>query len=51
MILSFGKYEGNNLGYLRCILLFLETVSGIKLNISKSVLIRVGEVLELHHPA
>jgi len=45
--LIFCKPEVNQLGYLRCILVLFATMSGLKVNMSKSVLIPVGEVPEL----
>ena len=46
--LVFCKPDESNLGYLRCILLLFEALSGLKVNISKSALIPVGEVPNVH---
>ena len=42
--LVFCKPDVSNLGYLRCILLLFEAMSGLRVNLSKSALIPVGEV-------
>jgi len=49
--LIFCKPEVSQLGYLRCILVLFEAMSGLKINLSKSVLILVGEVPELNYLA
>ena len=49
--LIFCKPEVSQLGYLRCILVLFEAMSGLKINLSKSVLIPVGEVTELNYLA
>ena len=46
--LIFCKPEVSQLGYLRCILVLFKAMSGLKVNISKSVLIPVREVPELN---
>jgi len=46
--LIFCKPEVIYLGYLRCIFVLFEAMSGLKINLSKSVLIPVGEVPELN---
>jgi len=38
----------SDLGYLRCILLFFEAMSGLRVNLSKSSLIPIGEVSYIH---
>jgi len=43
-------YE-SNIGYLRCILLLFEAMSGLKVNLAQSVLIPIGKVPDLHHLA
>ena len=47
----FGKPNESNLGYLRCILLLFEAMAGLKVNLTKSALIPIEEVPDLHHPA
>jgi len=47
--LIFCKPEVGQLGYLRCILVLFKAMSGLKINLSKSVLIPVGEVPELNN--
>ena len=42
--LIFCKPEVDQLGYLRCILVLFEMMLGLKINLSKSVLIPIGEV-------
>jgi len=42
--LFFCKPNENNLGYLKCILLIFEAMSGLKVNLNKSVIIPIGEV-------
>ena len=42
--LIFCKPNESNLGYLRCILLLFEAMSGLRVNLSKSALIPIGEV-------
>ncbi|GMP50653.1 hypothetical protein CsSME_00017186 [Camellia sinensis var. sinensis] len=42
--LVFCEPRAEQLGYLRCVLLCFETVSGLRVNLSKSELIPVGEV-------
>ena len=49
--LIFFKPEFSQLVYLRCILVLFEVMSGLKINLSKSVIIPVGEVLELENLA
>ena len=49
--LFFCKPYESNLGYLRCILLLFEAMSGRKANLAKSALIPIGEVPDLHHLA
>ena len=44
--LIFCKADDSNLGYLRCALLLFEATSGLRVNLSKSVL-PIGEVPEL----
>ena len=39
------------MGYLRCILLLSEVMSGVRVNLSKSALIPVGEVPNVHNLA
>ena len=46
--LVFCKSDESNLGYLRCILLLFEAMSGLRVNLSKSALIPVGEVPNVH---
>jgi len=46
--LVFWKPEEGNLGYLRCILLSFEAMSGLRVNLSKSALIPVGDVPNVH---
>ena len=46
--LFFCKPNESNLGYLRCILLLFETISGLKVNLAKSVLILITEVPDHH---
>jgi len=43
------KPNESNLGYLRCILLLFETMSGLKVHLAKSVRIPIREVPEPHH--
>ena len=45
--LFFCKPHESNLGYLRCILLLFEAMSGLKINLAKSALIPIGEVPDL----
>jgi len=47
--LIFCKPEESHLGYLGCILVLFEVMSGFKINLSKSVLISIDEVPELAH--
>uniref|UniRef100_A0A7C9AA13 Reverse transcriptase domain-containing protein n=1 Tax=Opuntia streptacantha TaxID=393608 RepID=A0A7C9AA13_OPUST len=42
--LFFCKPNENNLGYLKCILLIFEAMSGLRVNLNKSVIIPIGEV-------
>jgi len=35
----------SNLGYMKCVLVLFEVMSGLKVNLSNSVVIHVGEVL------
>jgi len=49
--LIFCKLEVDQLGYLRCILVLFEVMLGFKINLSKSVLIPIGEVPELNNLA
>ena len=49
--LIFYKLEVSQLSYLRCTLVLFEVMSGLKINLSKSVLIPVGEVPELNNLA
>ena len=46
--LVFCKPDESNLGYLRCILLLFEAMSGLRVNLSKSALIPVGDVPNVH---
>ena len=46
--LVFCKPDVSNLGYLKCILLLFEAMSGLRVNLSKSALIPVGEVPNVH---
>ena len=46
--LVFCKPDESNLGYLRCILLLFEAMSGLRVNLSKSALILVGDVPNVH---
>ena len=46
--LVFCKPDESNLGYLRCILLLFEAMSGLRVNLSKSTLIPVGDVPNVH---
>ena len=39
------------MGYLRCVLLLFEALSGLKVNLAKSAIIPIGEVLDLHQLA
>jgi len=41
----------SGLGYLRCILLIFEAMSGLRVNFSKNVLIPIGEVPQFQHMA
>jgi len=43
------KPEESHLGYLRCILALFEVMLRLKINLSKSVLIPIGEVSELNN--
>ena len=47
----FCKPHESNLGYLRCVLLLFEALSGLKVNLAKSVIIPIGEVPDLHQLA
>jgi len=38
-------------GYLRCVLLLFEVMSGLKVNLSKSFNISIGEIPNIHHLA
>jgi len=49
--LIFCKPEVSQMGYLRFILVLFEMMSGLKINLSKSVRIPVGEVPELNNLA
>ena len=49
--LIFCKPEASQLGYLRCILVLFEVMSRLKINLSKSFLIHVGEAPELNNLA
>ena len=42
--LIFCKPNESNLGYLKCILLIFEAVSGLRINLAKNVIIPIGEV-------
>ena len=46
--LVFCKPDESNLGYLRCIVLLFEAMSGLRVNLSKSTLIPVGNVSNVH---
>jgi len=46
--LVFCKPNESNLVYLRCILLLLDATSGLRVNLSKSALIPIGEVPNVH---
>ena len=46
--LVFCKLDESNLGYLRCILLLFETMSGLRVNFSKSALIPASDVPNVH---
>jgi len=46
--LIFCKSDESNLGYLRCILLLFEAMSGLRVNLSKRALIPVGDVPNVH---
>ena len=46
--LVFCKPDESNLGYLRCILLLFEAMLGLRVNLSKSALISVGDVPNVH---
>ena len=41
----------SDLGYLRCILLLFEAMSGLRMNLSKSSIISIGEISNIHHLA
>ena len=41
----------SNLGYLRCSLLLFKAMSALRVNLSKSVLLPIGEAPEMHHLA
>jgi len=49
--LFFCKPQESNLGYLRCVLLLFEALSGLKVNLAKTVIIPIGEVPDLHQLA
>ena len=49
--LFFCKPNESNLGYLRCILLLFEALTGLKVNLAKSVLIPIEEVPHRHQQA
>jgi len=49
--LVFCKPDEGNLGYLRCILLLFEAMSWLRINLSKSALIPVGEMPNVHNLA
>ena len=49
--LFFCKPQESNLGYLRCVLLLFEALSGLKVNLAKSTIIPIGEVPDLHQLA
>jgi len=42
--LIFCKPDESNLGFLKCILLIFEAMSGLRVNLSKSLIILIGEV-------
>ena len=42
--LIFCQPNESNLGYLKCILLIFEAMSGLRVNLNKSVIIPIGEV-------
>jgi len=46
--LVFCKPDESNLGYLRCILLLFEAMSRVTFNLSKSALIPIGDVSNVH---
>jgi len=46
--LFLGKSDKSNLEYLRCILLLLKAIFGLRVNLAESVLIPIREVLHLH---
>jgi len=46
--LVFCKPGESNLGYLRCILLLFEVMSGLRVNLSKSALIPIGDAPNVH---
>ena len=41
----------SDLGYLRCVLLLFEAMSGLRVNLSKSSIIPIGEIPNIHHLA
>jgi len=46
--LVFCKPSESDLGFLRCILLLFEAMPGVRVNLSKSSLIPIGEILNIH---
>jgi len=46
--LVFYKPAESNLGYLRCILLLFKVMSGLRVNLSKSALILISDVPNVH---
>jgi len=49
--LYFCNHDENNLSFLGCILLLSKAMFGLRVSLSKTVLIPIGEVLEIHHLA
>jgi len=49
--LIFCRPYESYLGYLRCVLLLFEAMSGLRVNLSKSSLIPIGQIPNIHHSA
>jgi len=49
--LLFCRPYESDLGYLRCVLLLFEAMSGLKVNLAKSSIVPIGEIPNIHHLA
>jgi len=49
--LIFWRPCESDLGYLKCVLLLFETMSGLRVNLLKSFLVPIGNIPNIHHLA